>query len=91
MWVEMIDFEKLGKEKSFLNKEGERVASQMVRLTWTTDGEEHQVIALMGTQACDQLSTLRQPPTAADLHFQVSPSRNNPNYFFTSCYVEGVK
>ena len=91
MWVELMDFNVLGKEKSFLSKEGERVASQMVKMAWTVDGEEHQVVGLMGTKACDQLRALRQTPTAADLHFQVSPSRNNPNYFFTSCFVNGIR
>lgn len=94
MLVKIKEFTALGKEKSFLNKEGERVASMIVRITWTAGQEEHQVIAMMGTMACDQMRQLRKSGdkvAEADIKFEVSASRNNKSYFFTTCYVREVK
>lgn len=93
MLVKVKEITALGKEKSFLNKEGERVSSMIVRIAWTMGEEEHQAIAIMGTKACDELHRMRKTGdvvAGADIRFEVSTSRNNKCYFFTTCYVTGL-
>lgn len=96
MWVDVLNMKLLGKEKSFLNKQGERVASHMTDFVFRFPGSEveQHAIGLCGTRACDLLHELRGDCTKvaqAWLRFDKSTSRNNKSYWYTTCYVEELK